>query len=186
MGKLWLGLALIGALLVVGGVVVNFRLGRSAPRLDDPDPAVRAAAVRGITGDRHILVKMLDDEDPDVRLLVVERLGDAEALVRALKDEHAGVRREAAYCLAGLGAAACPAICKALEDESPRVRAAGALAVMSIRYRKDYWGPAECKAFSSALKRLRNDRDPDVRRQAAEALRYVVSDERGSGKDDPK
>src|SRR5262245_3927743 len=66
--------------------------------LRDPDPAVRAGAVRDMPhqGNQHLLVAALRDEDADVRLVAVGRVGDAEALVQALKDPHAGVRRQAA------------------------------------------------------------------------------------------
>jgi HEAT repeat protein len=116
------------------------------PSLEDPSPAVRAAAVRRLgSKDRQALVGALEDKDADVRLLAAERLGgegpDAEAraraLVGALKDEHKGVRRAAAGSLSTLRKSAASVLEEALEDPDPRVREGAALAFQNPLHRKE-------------------------------------------------
>ena len=82
--------------------------------LSDPDPRLRAAAVRaigvlGFPGAAGAILPALDDTSSDVRRMVavvLGRLADARvvaALMAALDDPHAGVRREAALGLGYLG-----------------------------------------------------------------------------------
>jgi HEAT repeat protein len=92
----------------VGLLVVALLVRSQKPvyNLKDHDPAMRAAAVRSLSGEKNkqSLIEALNDPDTDVRLLAIERLGGsgrngAEALAHLLNDDHAGVRREAAWSL---------------------------------------------------------------------------------------
>jgi HEAT repeat protein len=153
--------------------------------LRDPNPAVRAAAVRALsrTDRRHLLIGMVEDEDADVRLLAVMRLGgpgpDApprcRALIDALDDQHAGVRREAARSLGAVGPSAWPALEQALQDKRPRLRAGAALALDLTCWEKDPdpWPAVQAKTVVPSLEKLLTDNDPEVRRNAAQALKDI-------------
>src|SRR5262245_23543147 len=119
----WLGRVLVASLaLLVVATVAALTLGYRPwePSLTDQNPVVRAAAVRILShrGDIRLLIQALDDADPDVRLLAIQGLECrnasateiATALVHKLKDEHAGVRREAAWSLSSICPEACPAL----------------------------------------------------------------------------
>src|SRR5262249_42092776 len=81
------------------------------------NPAVRVAAIRAGASDAFLL-QALRDEDADVRLIAAQHLGGTggaipariAALVEALGDPHAGVRREAAESLYRIGTTAAPAL----------------------------------------------------------------------------
>jgi HEAT repeat protein len=115
-----------------------------------------------------------------VRLLAIERLGDsgrngAVALVHLLNDDHAGVRREAAWSLGHIGSDAWPPIKEALQDEKPRVRAGAALALANVYHDKgnDRWPSREREAIVPILSKLLTDQDPEVGRNAKEALERI-------------
>src|SRR5262249_48023045 len=119
------------------------------PRLKDPRPEVRAAAVRA--------------------LLFADRDGaSAPDVAGRLQDESADVRRWAAYFFtrrpteqAGLVA---PGLVKCLEDPDPRVRADAALAL----------GQGDPQAALPALERLvKTETDKQVREVAGEVLQAL-------------
>jgi HEAT repeat protein len=177
------GLAFWGIAAVVAAIAGVWHPG-ARYSLTDPNPAVRAAAVRELErdGNEQLLIDRLKDEDADVRLLAAQRLGGPgtnaaalAALVGALKDEHAGVRREAAWSLGESGPGAWPHLRDALCDEDPRVRAGAALALSDAYRHKEVhpWPSQESKALVPILNELVNDPDPEVRRNAEAALHYV-------------
>ncbi|HWG47142.1 MAG TPA: HEAT repeat domain-containing protein [Gemmataceae bacterium] len=186
-----IGLA-IAAVLAVPFIYSAFCHRRIRLRLDDPSPAVRVAALRatGYEGNVDLLMKGLQDEDADVRLVAamqLQRRGaqaapSARALVVAsLKDNHVGVRREAAEALHDIGAAAAPALIEALGDPDPRIRAkaAGALCVVAATSREQ---PPSADALASAAVALENvlhDEDAEVQKNAADSLDYIRRAEAG-------
>src|SRR5262249_47647121 len=106
--------------------------------LHDPNPAVRVAAIRACyRSDPDAVINALQDPDSDVRLVAAMHLGwadplpaqSAQALVAALKDKHAGVRREVAEALGALGPRATETLAAALRDDHPWARAGAALAL---------------------------------------------------------
>jgi len=154
--------------------------------LRDPNPAVRAAAIRclDVNSDPDRLLPLLKDDDPDVRLLCAMRLGgrgakDAEtlapALVDVLKDRHAGVRRAAAETLGGLWTSTEKVLTDALTDSDARVRAGAAFALS--------WAPdgmqdrkvtaAQAEQLRPLLRNLLNDENSEVRRNASRALERI-------------
>jgi HEAT repeat protein len=155
--------------------------------LDDPNPAVRAAALRatGWNGDVDLLTRALQDEDADVRLLAAMYLGHREAeagpsakgLVALLKDKHKGVRHEAIQALRAIGAPAAPALVEALSDPDARVRE-GALDSLGTRRLRS---PEERASAISALQRLRRDDDPNVRQKARALLQYLRDQPKDEG-----
>jgi hypothetical protein len=187
MKKRWLVLAaVVGAVL---GIVVagHWPQERFIARLDDDSPAVRAAAIRALPlhGNEGRIIKMLEDEDADVRLVAAMALANpylerqdsngalrAKALVSALKDQSLAVRREAAWSLSWLGSPAWSLLKEALTDPDPHVRAGAALAARFYHYHKDFdhkFGPSA--DFEFHLERLQHDPDLEGRKNAKPALR---------------
>jgi HEAT repeat protein len=148
------------------------------PELQHEDPAIRAAAVRALAraGKRERLRDCLDDEDPDVRLLAVQRVGGDDVialLIRALADPHAGIRRDTAGRLWEARPSSVPALTEALGDANPRVRAGAALALSNfVRWKKDVreLKSDEAERVAPPLCLLLKDPDAEVRRNAARAL----------------
>lgn len=185
--------ALIVPMAVVPTLTFTLQNWRHADTLDDPNPAVRAAAVRatGWHGHVELLTQALQDEDADVRLVAAmylksrrEKAGpSAEALVALLKDKHEGVRREAVEALSAIGFPAVPALVKALADPDPRVRIAALDGLGNIgRPKEERMRPPEERAMViPVLRRLRRDNDPEVRQKAGELLRYLSQQPRGEG-----
>jgi len=189
MNKRWLLLtaaAVLGLVLVVWVVAPWFQRDRLVQGLHDENPAVRAAAIRRLPwgSDEALLIERLTDDDDDVRLLAAERLGGegpngeerAWALVRSLKDPHAGVRREAARSLGLIGPDAWPAIREALNDADARVRMGAAIALedaCSPKQLKRPWPSRESDVVVPALRELLDDADPEVCCIAKEALGRV-------------
>lgn len=185
--------ALIVPMAAVPILTFTFLYWRHAPTLDDPNPAVRAAAVRATGWEGHVdlLTRGLQDEDADVRLVAAmylkrrrEKAGpSAEALVALLKDKHEGVRREAVEALSAIGVPAAPALVKALADPDARVRAAALDGLGNIgRPKEGRMRPPEERALViPALERLRRDDDPEVRQKARKLLRYLRQQPKDEG-----
>jgi HEAT repeat protein len=168
-------------------------------RLDDPNPAVRVAAIRatGYEGHVEMLMKALQDEDADVRLVAAmhlqrrraEAAPSAKALLMAsVKEDHAGVRREAAAALRAIGAAAEPTLIEALGDPNPRVRAKAARALSVVAFMQPErppsvkeWPPStdELASAAVALEKVLQDEDAEVRENAADSLAYIRRAEAG-------
>jgi HEAT repeat protein len=174
----------VAALLAVAGggvALMALRPSRIDADLRDPNPAVRAAAIRRLNGiaDADRLIVSLKDEDSDVRLLSAMRLGGqraaAPALVEALKDRHAGVRRAAAEALSRLWPVSQEALTHALTDPDPRVRAGAAYALGEAPSERDdrVVTAAQAEPLRPLLRDLLNDPDPEVRENAGEALRRI-------------
>jgi HEAT repeat protein len=162
------------------------------PTLQNANPAVRVAAIRasGREGHLDLLMKALQDEDADVRLVAAMYLmkrGTAAApcaktlwTVR-LYDNHAGVRSEAAKALHEIGAAAAPILIEALTDPDPsvRARAAGALRVVAFKKWNGRPSADELAKTSAALEKALQDEDAEVRENAATSLTYIRRAEAG-------
>lgn len=171
--------ALLVPMIAVPAVTLALLNWGHTASLNDPNPAIRAAAVRA-TGERghvDLLMQALQDNDADVRLLAAMYLArreeearwSANELVALLKDKHKGVRREAISALRAIGAPAAPALVKALSDPDARVRE-GALDSLGTRRLRS---PEERASAISALQRLSRDDDPYVRQKARELLQYL-------------
>ncbi len=157
MRRSWRVAGLVGLVVIVAGVVaVRGWQGQGKPGLDDENPAVRAAAVRSLPlrGNEERLIAALEDENADVRLLAAGRLGGATekraegiaALVGALKDPHAGVRRQAVWSLE---------------------------AMLSNGKEPTPWAEQVRPIILEALDRQAKDADPEVRRRVEEARRQL-------------
>ena len=94
----------------------------------------------------------------------MESKEDVESLIQALKDEHWGVRRKAAWALGNLGEPAVEPLIQALKDERSDVRRKAAWALGNIR---------DAKGVEPLIQALR-DEYPDVRRQAARSLAVLT------------
>jgi hypothetical protein len=177
MWKRLLNLAIILGSPVVVIVIVRGRHEHSVPHLDDDNPAGRIAAIRALNGPPPN--ELLHDEDPDVRLVAVSRLTNHADHLRALRDPHPGVRREAAWGLTQGGARACPFLREALQDKDPHVRAGAAQAILDMRHPKlfePYSAVPSPRSEMPDLVRiligLQNDSDPEVRRWVFKALKH--------------
>jgi HEAT repeat protein len=167
---------------------------RPSVSLDDPNPAMRVAAVRstGSHGDVDLLMRALQDEDADVRLISAMYLAgrreeagpSVKALVALLKDKHEGIRREAITALSAIGAPAAPALVEALSDPDPRVRDGALDGLGNIGRPKEerLRSPEERALVISTLERLmRTDDDANIRQKARALLRYLRRQPRGEG-----
>jgi len=148
--------------------------------LDTPDPCVRELAVRLLANDDRAeivtgLVQRLGAADSSLRLTASLGLGlvgsatAVEPLVRATRDDAAGVRANAIWALGRIEdpRGAGPAT-TALGDRSAVVREAAAEAL----------GHLEVKTAAPGLTRaLREDREAAVRRTAAWALTQIEAEE---------
>jgi HEAT repeat protein len=188
MWKRCLVIALLVAVAVLSVVMVRrWQRVRLEARLGDEDPAVRAAAIRALPldGNEELIIKMLQDEDADVRLVAVAALARpygerpdvpgtrrAQALVGALRDPHLGVRRSAVWSLSSLGRKAWPTIREALQDKDPLVRAWAARALGGYSPHEE---PPPSREEKQELIRLllplTRDPDPNVRDSADETLK---------------
>ena len=179
------GIALAVAVAVVLVLAIPSR--RLDAELRDPNPAVRAAAVRSLDAesDSDRLLAALKDENADVRQLSVMQLGsrrpgrkaplteqEADGLIEALKDHHMSVRREAAEALACLWPCSEAAVIRGLKDSDPHARAGSAFAVSRApesRAEREITSAQE-ESLRPLLRALLSDEDPEVRANAALAL----------------
>lgn len=148
--------------------------------LDTPDPCVRELAVRIVAGVRREevangLLQRLTAADSALRMTAALGLGLAEPrqalepLIRATRDDAAGVRANAVWALGRIGdTRAVGAASTALADRSPMVRQAAAGTL----------GHLEAKGAVPGLSRaLRDDREATVRRTAAWAIAQIGGEE---------
>jgi HEAT repeat protein len=86
-------------------------------------------------------------------------------LIQAFKDPHIGVRQEAAWALADIGADAVPYLAEALADPDPRVRKwiTRAMLAMTNPMMGRAWSPEQVDKIAPALRPLLDDEDPEVR-----------------------
>ena len=118
--------------------------------LHNDNPALRATAVRQLQdpGDRQLLLEALNDKDADVRMLAIHGLGGRNAgnvettqlLVRCFKDDHLGVRQEAAWQLSWCwhDSDQLRILDKAAHDNDPQIRATAELALSFMYSHKEY------------------------------------------------
>lgn len=168
-------LVLLAGILAVACWVLSWR----PAAWKNATAAERVAAIRAGSVGVNRLLEALKDEDADVRLVAVMHVQGrglrgqecVPALIRALKDPHAGVRHEAAESLCWIGKPAVQALCEALLDPDPHVRAGAALALGDVddKDRRDR-SPDEVRTLQGLLKDLLADKDPEVRKNAAETL----------------
>jgi HEAT repeat protein len=146
--------------------------------LEDPDPAVRVAALDSLTSAGPAAVPVLGKalENPATRYWAALALGELHkdakpalgALVEAMKDERPEVRREVLVALARIGpdaAAAVPAISALLADPDASARHAAAFALGHI-------GPQAASA-APLLVRDRQSKDPLMQAVSAWALAHI-------------
>jgi HEAT repeat protein len=184
---------IIAAAFLVGAgaaIFAYWRWNRNGRDWNEMTSAERVAAIRDERrSDADILIAALKDNDPDVRIVAAQHIGRSSgretegvmALVAALGDAHAGVRREAAEALCHLGAVSGPALCDALNDPNPRVRAGAALALGDVGFSmgmRRTRAPGEEAIIEPILKELLHDDDPEVRKNAAHALQVLNWDRR--------
>src|SRR5262249_27345701 len=134
------------------------------------------------TGHEAILIKMLSDENPDVRLLAAEKLGGegitgtnrAFALVPLLNDEHQSVRREAAWSLGTIGLAAWPAFEHAFQNPNQVVRREALWGLCQVYSPKvEYWPSRNRDLTLPVVEKLLEDSDASVREAAAKSLKRI-------------
>jgi hypothetical protein len=180
-----LGLA---AITVEAVIIMFFMGGRTSPLwkkhwLSDPNPAVRAYAIRSFHLDDRVLLNALQDDDPDVRLLATARFGSnrIETFIQLLNDENPSVRREAAWKISYFGPTSWPILRGVLNEGNSRERAGVALALRdAFRNRSDYrcWPSNEKKEIIPILRNLLNDEDQEVRRNVERTLEVIDDRER--------
>jgi hypothetical protein len=147
------------------------------PGFHDPDPAVRAQAIRRLPYDSRdpVLAEMLHDENADVAMLAAMHMQswtDGRPLIPALKDNRVGVRKEAAKALAAT--ADWRTLNDALHSDDPELRKG---AILALRYTglfiKSYWGKeTKPPEVGPILQNLANsDPDPSVRLAAEQELK---------------
>ncbi len=186
--------ALLVPMVAVPILTLTYFNGRPPASLDDPNPAMRVAAVRatGSHGDVDLLTRALQDEDADVRLIAAMYLAgrreeagpSVKALVALLKDKHEGIRREAITALSAIGSPAAPSLVQALSDPDPRVRDGALDGLGNIGRPKDerMRPPEERALVISTLERImRIDDDANIRQKARTLLRYLRRQPRGDG-----
>jgi HEAT repeat protein len=175
----WTPPALALGLVVATSVVLQiWEHHRLTERLKDSDPALRAAALRRLNEEK-LFIEALRDEDADVRCIAAERLGEAgsgpkqaervKALIPLFLDDHAYVRRQAAFSLAYIGPdASWPALEEALQGENPRLRSGVARALPDVCWGKNGWIR---EPMLSRLDKLLTDEDAEVRSSAEYAIK---------------
>jgi HEAT repeat protein len=188
----WLCFSLAAIMLEVV-IIIMVIWWMSTPRwkeewLRDPNPAVRAHALRELSrdSDLQLLIAATRDDDADVRLIAAGKLAGsaqwranpatrAEALVPLLKDDHLGVRREAAWSLGTIGPDAWPFLSRALQDENPYLRAGAALALCNAYCHKEPhpWPSQQKESIIPILTKLLDDEHPEVRKRAKDAIADV-------------
>lgn len=179
-----LGGFILGFVIVVIAQLEVVRNFGASPALDDPRPEYRAEAVRRLErdGNTSVLIKMLSDTNPDVRLLVAEKLGGAGhngagralALVQLLADDHQPVRREAAWSMGIIGVAAWPAFEQALQDPNPQVRLEALWGLYKpCSFKVEYWPGRHRSITLPVVEKLLQDPDSEVRKMADETVRQI-------------
>jgi HEAT repeat protein len=164
-----------GSLVLAYGCVFMGKRSLPAGALHDPDPVIRAAAIRRLPrgSSNGPLIEALKDENPDVRELAAQRVeisgakGDegARALVQLFKDDNPSVRKQAIRQLGMGGPNGWPALKDALHDPDPRLRSGAVLAIRDAYHHKDTraWPDAFRGEINPILNGLADDPDPEVR-----------------------
>jgi HEAT repeat protein len=193
MPKRWVGWFAITAVLglcVIWIIWPQIKQERWKVALNDENPAVRCAAVRALAkaGRPDLLIDAIKDPNADVRILAADALGrigpdpakSAVALAGALGDEHIGVRREAAYSLTWLCPESWPALEEAVRDNNSKVRAGALSAIAQLYHNKFYqcsrmpsWPIDKLEAIAPLIEKMKDDKDPEVRRNAASLLKEI-------------
>jgi HEAT repeat protein len=170
----WICALAPGLLVLTYGCVSTGVRFSSDKALHDPNPVIRAAAIRRLPkgGSNELLIEALKDENPDVRELAAQRViissakGDegARALVQLFRDEHPSVRKQAIRQLGMGGPNGWPALKEALQDPDPRLRSGAVLAIRDAYHHKDDrpW-PDKVGEINAILHKLEDDPDPEVR-----------------------
>jgi HEAT repeat protein len=152
--------------------------------LRNSDEDVRCAAIAGLSGmgpaSVPILIDLLKDKDHPVRLKAIDGLGhvgaDAApaipALAEFLRSQDAEMRRSALRALGDIGRPALPRMLELLKDKNGQLRGYAAFVIDTIvgRSLRGRTGP-EAKVIIAALTDALKDQEPEVREEAAQALR---------------
>ncbi len=184
-------LLILGGLLILGLCYVvhgRWRHSQFVKALHDHDPVVRMDAVRkaATNGEHDLLIEALHDEDPDIRYIATWnlRVGSKNsktirALLKASKDPHSYVRKEALDILRYSPAEARKFIYQGAEDDDPGIRAGAAYALIYIpRLGSGMMGrmdppprpPEERETVVSLMTRLLKDDNLEVRKAASFCL----------------
>lgn len=162
---------------------------RNRAALHHKSPAVRAAAIRALPNGccDDLLIERLHDDDADVRLVAVAKIGDqfgynsrganpaqmASALAPLLDDDHKAVRREVAWSLSAIGADAWPVVQSALRDDNARVRLAALQAIDFTSQWKVDKSFAKNGEVYRIVEPLSQASDAEVRNAAAAELKWI-------------
>jgi uncharacterized protein DUF349 len=146
---------------------------RRRPRWEDPDPKVRADAVREIPAEEQDRLAQMAAEDPDplVRRAALRRVSDAAVLARiATTDEDTAVREKAASALVALAVgsdeAAAQTAAAALSEPRHLMNVVLTAALPGVRV-----GAVSRLQDTHSLARIaRTSTDPAARQQAVAAL----------------
>ncbi len=177
--------ALLVPMIAVPWITFSLEDWGNAATLDDPNPAVRVAALRAIGYGGHVdlLIRGLQDEDADVRYVAAVELrrrgrdagSHVNVLIALLKDEHKDVRGAAIDTLNAIGVPAIPALLEALTDPDPRVRSGALASLGPVGPRKSGRERSleEWALFVPALEKLREDEDAEIRQKAETLLQDI-------------
>lgn len=145
--------------------------------LKDEDPLVRHAAVTAIGVHRvetsgSMLVLALADEDADVRIAVADALGNVhdmstlDALEQALNDPDVWVQSAVLKAIAGIDPDRARNVIKDIHAS-----AEGLLMITCLKILEEIGGGESEEIIRHAL----NNSDPDITRQAAKSLDYLLA-----------
>ena len=151
---------------ILADVAVPSTAAALVPRLADPDPAVRSAAIRGLVRAGPALDgirPLLDDPDPGVRALAAGALlpaVEAQHVIAAMLRDPRPAWRAAAVVAPGHASREPDTVAAGLADPEPSVRRAAAQAIATVDRH------TSVDSLVSAL----GDRDQSVRDAASRAL----------------
>ncbi len=169
------------AIYALGRYSVTENIGEITDALEDADPSIRRVAVEafgnmGSAAERYLprLLPRLFDEDKDVRLALVDLLGQIGTpsvlphLVTALRDENEWVRIRAIEALGvNRNADAVPTLASMLETSSPMI---------SFRIIEALGRIGGHMAFSVLLN-LTDNEDPEIQHAAADAVAEIQAEQ---------
>lgn len=169
------------AIYALGRYSVTENIGEITDALEDADPSIRRVAVEafsnlGSSAERYLprLLPRLFDEDKDVRLALVDLLGQIGTstvmphLITALRDENEWVRIRAIEALGvNRNVEAVPTLASMLETASPMI---------SFRIIEALGRIGGHMAFSVLLS-LTDNEDPEIQHAAADAVAEIQAEQ---------
>ena len=161
-------------------LVIGIAIPALSEILDDPEPTVRAAALRALSsiGTESepaipFVIVVTKDDDPNVRRAAATALGNIRdssehvlgTLIETLGDDDSDVRLAASRSISKMEGAGVELLIKAMKNPNPTVRSLAATTLENI-------GNDAAKAIP-ALSQALNDEDDSVRVAAAYALETI-------------